>query len=460
MKRSIIATLMLGYFCSTGVYAQSISIPSTMDSAMAYSPLAQQSANSEPFASWLQPLMNQFNQLPEVKAQQAKASQAQLLIQAADKAVYNPQLGLNYQNASDDTYSLDISQTIDWGDKRGVAMRKAQLEAEVLLSQTTLIRSQLLADAVMALVEQAQQNKILQFQQQQVDAAKQQFEIAKQQLASGSISQAELQLIQLDLASRAADYALAEQAAIGADGKLLMLFGTAQPPFSDFIEALNLDVAAEISPELPALKSAYQQVMMAKLASKQAKADTAADPTISLSAEREGEENKFGVGLSIPIQIRNNYSETLAIASNEIAIAEQNYLARERMITQQQKLFHLSLPRLQQRYHEWRELVLTSGAGVAEALSQQWQAGDISTSDYLQSRRQLASSYLAGMSLESALYQSWLDWMGQSGQLESYFLRQLAQQANGKSARANATSPDMNSINGNSLNAASINKIR
>lgn len=445
MKRSIIATLVLGYFCSPSAYAQSISIPSTIDNATAYSSLAQQSANSEPFALWLQPLMRQFNQLPEVKAQQTKASQALLLIQAADKAIYNPELGINYQNATEDTYSLDISQTIDWGDKRGVAMRKAQLDAEVLLSQTTLVRSQMLADAVMALVELAQQNKILRFQQQQLKSVRQQFEIAQQQLSSGTISQAELQLIQLDLASRAAEHALAEQAAISADAKLLMLFGTTTLPFNDFIEVLNVDVAAEVSPELPALKSAYQQVMMAKLAAKQVKADTSADPTISLSAEREGEDNKLGVGLSIPLQIRNNYSEKLAMATNDIAIAEQTYLARERIITQQQKLFHLSLPRLQQRYQEWRELVLTSGAGVADALGQQWQAGDISTSDYLQSQRQLASSYLAGISIESALYQSWLDWMGQSGQLESYFLQQLGQQANDNITHTNA---------------ASINKIR
>lgn len=451
MKRSIIATLMLGYVCSASAVVQPI------NSAMTYSSLPQQSSNGDPFASWLMPLMQQFNRLPEVKAQHAKASQSPLIIQAANKAVYNPELGLNYQNAVDDTYSLDISQTIDWGDKRGVAMRQAQLEAEVLLAQTTLVRSQLLADVVMALVDQAQQNKILRFQQEQLNAAKQQFEIAKQQLASGSISQAELQLIQLDLASRAADYALAEQAAIGADGKLLMQLGTTELAFSEFISVLDVDTAAEVSPELPALKSAYQQVLLAKLTAEQVRADTAADPTISLSAEREGDENKFGVGLSIPIQIRNNYSETLAIASNDIAIAEQSYLARERMITQQQKLFHLSLPRLQQRYQEWRELVLTSGAGVADALGQQWQAGDISTSDYLQSQRQLASSYLTGISLESALYQSWLDWMGQSGQLESYFLRQLGREAKGKSARANATSPDVNSINGSSSNAASIN---
>ncbi|MGL4714283.1 MAG: TolC family protein, partial [Shewanella sp.] len=45
------------------------------------------------------------------------------------------------------------------------------------------------------------------------------------------------------------------------------------------------------------------------------------------------------------------------------------------------------------------------------------QAGDVSTSEYLQSRRQLAGSYLVGLNLETAIYQSWLTWMGESGQL-------------------------------------------
>ena len=96
---------------------------------------------------------------------------------------------------------------------------------------------------------------------------------------------------------------------------------------------------------------------------------------------------------------------------------------------QQQKQFSLSLPRLTQRYQDWRELVLTSGGEAAKSLAQQWQTGDINTSDYLQSQRQMSSSYLAGLTLESALYENWLAWMGASGQLESYLNSQLAQAA-------------------------------
>lgn len=88
---------------------------------------------------------------------------------------------------------------------------------------------------------------------------------------------------------------------------------------------------------MPALRGAYQHVLLAKVTAEQVKAETSADPTISLNAEREGDDNKLGLGLSIPLQIRNNYSDTLAVASQEIAIAEQRYLTSERVLTQQQK---------------------------------------------------------------------------------------------------------------------------
>ncbi len=346
MKKTIIASLLLAYMAGSALHVQAATADSNL--AVEHTTAASITQNSQTptaqseamavFSIWLPELMQDFNALPEVRAQEAKRKQAKLMIKAADKAVYNPELGLGYQNASEDTYSLDISQTIDWGDKRGVATRKAQLEAEILLSDIALERSQMLANTLLALVEQSQASKALAFQKQQLVSAKTQLKIAVQQMELGDLSAVELQLIQLDVASKAADYAVAEQASITADAGVLMLLGSSELPFNGFLDALTTSlVSKQVSPQLPALKSAYQQVLLAKVAAQQVKADTSVDPTISLSAEREGEENKLGVGLSIPLQIRNNYSDTLAVAGQEIAVAEQSYLARERVLIQQQK---------------------------------------------------------------------------------------------------------------------------
>ncbi|MCS6118056.1 TolC family protein [Shewanella baltica] len=391
------------------------------------------------FGQWLPALLTQFNQLPEVQAQLTRQQQAELAIQAADRAVYNPELGLNYQNADTDSYSLGLSQTLDWGDKRGVATKRAELEAQILFADIGLERNQMLAERLLALAEQAQSRKALTFAEQQLRFTKAQLGIAKQRLAAGDLSNVELQLMQLELATNTADYALAEQAALVADGKVIELLGDNNLAFSEFIKEIHVFVtqakqAPAPEPELstsksalPALASAYQQVLLARVNAMQVKADKSADPTISLAAEKEGTDNKLGVGVSIPLQVRNNYSELQAVADKGIAIAEQGYLARERVLTAKQKHVLYALPRLLERYQDWRELVQVSGAKAAKSLSQQWQAGDVSTSEYLQSRRQLAASYLVGLNLETAIYQSWLTWMGESGQLMP-FLNGTAEQ--------------------------------
>ncbi|BAJ03746.1 TolC family protein [Shewanella violacea] len=442
MKKTIIASLLLAYISNGGIYAYAATqageqAPSSLDlvthsqevdsllenNQAGYS--LQPAQSQAGFKAWLPDLMQTFNAQPEVAAQEARRIQAEFSIKAADQASYNPELGVNYQDASDDTYSLAISQTLDWGDKRGAVTRIAQLQVEILLADITLERSQMLASVIQALVDQSQSRKALDFQQQQFASSKRSLDIARQQLQVGDLSSVALQLVQLDVASRAAEYAMAELDSIAADADVLMLLGDKPTAFNGFMGSLSLPISRQIDPQLPALRSAYQQVMLTKLKAEQVKADTSADPSISLSVEREGDENKLGLGLSIPLQFRNNFSDTLAVASQEIAIAEQTYLAQERVLKQQEKKFYLTMPRLTQRYQEWRELVLNSGHKAASGLAQQWRAGDIDTSVYLQSQRQLSSSYLAGLSLETALYTSWLDWMGSSGQLDAYLHAQL-----------------------------------
>ena len=152
MKKTIIASLLLAYVASGSLHVQAADLSTSADlngSALVENPQGN-------FSTWLPGLMQDFNALPEVRAQEVRRSQALMKINAADQAVYNPELGIGYQNASEDTYSLDISQTIDWGDKRGAATRQAQLEAEILLSDIALERSQMLANSVQALVEQSQ----------------------------------------------------------------------------------------------------------------------------------------------------------------------------------------------------------------------------------------------------------------------------------------------------------------
>lgn len=427
MKKTILASLVLSLL-STGSIAGQVEETPLSAQLVLKSKVAQININDqESIASWLPQLLDRFNQLPEVQAQGAQKRQAELNVRASQLAVYNPELGVDAQSADTNVYGLSMSQTLDWGDKQGVANRIAQLESEIVLANIRLERSSLLADILLALVQQHQSHKALAFRKQKFQFAKAQLDIAHQQVEAGELPNVALQLMQLELSSDTADYAMAEQEALSAEANVSQLIGDTSTPLlmTDFIHQLTTEIGHEQGLILPALTPSYQNVLLAKLAVEQAKADVSADPTISLSAEKEGSDNKIGLGLSIPLKIRNDHRDMIAAVAESVTIAEQEYLAKERVLKQQERQFYKSLPKLSARYHQWRDIVQSSGQQAADALAQQWRSGDINTSDYLQGQRQLATSYLAGLSLEAAMYQSWLSWMGQSGMLESYFASQF-----------------------------------
>ncbi|PMG29021.1 transporter [Shewanella sp. 10N.286.52.C2] len=441
MRKTLIATAIAIPLFAANAHSSTPDVDKNIGSNGSLAALTQsQTAVHSSVNVWLPELMTQFEQLPEVRAQKVLMKQTKLALTSADNAIYNPELGLDYQNApGDDTYSIAVSQTIDWSDKRGEAVRVAQLESEMVLASIELNRSQLLSQQLLALANLQQNQKLLAFNQQQFDSAQRQLALAKQRAEVGDISMVELQLMQLDVANNAADLAIAEQEMLNAETAVYGLLGPilfSNPSQSAEVmthNLLNIDYLAlakipsfqSVSPQLPALKSAYQQVMLTKLTVNQMKADLAEDPSISLSAEREGSDNKFAVGVSIPLQIRNNYSDAIATASEDISIAEQAYLVEERLMQQQWMQFNRAVPRLLQRYQQWEDLVQKSGQAASSALSTQWRSGDIATSDYLQSQQQMSSSYIAGLRLEASLYENWLAWMGNSGQLEQILREQL-----------------------------------
>ncbi|MGI3003790.1 TolC family protein [Shewanella algae] len=370
---------------------------------------------SEVSLAWLEQLMQRMRTLPEFQAQEARIREAQYLAKGADRAIYNPELGLSYQNApEDDTYSLSLSQTIDWGDKRAAASALALTQLMLLESDIAIERSRLYAEVLQALVDQSLAKKKLMFVRAQQNYGEQQLQIARQRAEVGDLSQAELNLMELEQASAISELALAQKALLDADTRILARFGRAELPFGSFADRLELPATEA---PVPALVSAGLQLELARLQVNQAKAQAAADPNISLNAEREGSDNKLGIGISVPLQLRNDYSESIKAAMEAVTAASAQYQSVEMALKQQALQFNYSLPRLKQSWLDWQQQALVAGRQAAELLGQRWRSGDLSTSDYLTSRRQLASSFQAGLELEAALYQSWLEWMGASGQL-------------------------------------------
>lgn len=369
----------------------------------------------------IQRLAQTIEALPALSAARARVRVAELNLKAAGNAVYNPELGLGYQNADTDSYSLSVSQTLDWGDKQQAAQNEALAQLRRAEAELALERSRLWAEALSAMVARKQTAAVLGFQTEQREFARAQLELAAELKRGGLISAGELSLIELDLASLEADLAMAEQAAIDADTRLLQIFETLTLPeismASLMASAGSTELAQSALQQLPALRLAYQDVQLARLGADKVRADTSADPTLTLGAEKEGTDNKLGLNVSIPLKVRNNYSDAIAAATEAGIGAEQQYLASERALTQAWRQYQYAQPKLQASWQAWKQRVRGSASTLGSSLASQWRAGDISTSDFLQGKRQLTQSFIAGTELEARLYQNWLDWMGQSGQL-------------------------------------------
>ncbi|MBT1446404.1 TolC family protein [Shewanella sp. JM162201] len=370
----------------------------------------------------LSQLARQIEALPALSAARANVRAAELNLKAAGNAVYNPELGLGYQNADTDSYNLSVSQTFDWGDKKQAAQNEALLMLRRAEAELELSQSALWAEALSAMVAQQQTAAVLGFQTEQRELARAQLRLATERKRAGLISGGELSLIELDLAALEAAVSLATQAAIEADTRLLTLFGTLELPRVDMAELLAqspVDIDEAAISRLPALERNYQDVQLSRLGADKLRASTSADPTLTLGAEKEGSDNKLGLNLSIPLKVRNNYSDAIAAATEAGIGAEQQYLASERALTQAWRQYQYAQPKLAQSWQSWQMRVKGSASTLGSSLASQWQAGEISTSDFLQGKRQLAQSFIAGTELEARLYQNWLDWVGQSGLLAS-----------------------------------------
>lgn len=365
---------------------------------------------------WLAQLQQQIAVLPEYQAQEARLQAVAAATTGADKPLYNPELALSYLNGDDNSYSMALSQTIDWHDKGAAAAAFARQEQAIAVSDVALQRSHLYGEVLQQLVARLLAQKALNFADTRVTLGEQQLAIAAQRLHAGELSQVEWQMLRLEQANTVAERVLAEQQLTDAETALLGRFGQQKLAFTAFIDRLRPQ-DAPVAPRLPAMQRAFMQYGLAQLGVAQARAQSGADPSVSLTAEREGQDNKLGIGISVPLQLRNDYRDSITAAMAQVSAAEADYQAQERALNQQQQQFDYRLPKLLQSWQQWQALVADASNEAAELLDQRWRNGDLSSSDYLLSRRQLVESFQAGIRLEQAIYQQWLSWMAASGQL-------------------------------------------
>jgi cobalt-zinc-cadmium efflux system outer membrane protein len=144
------------------------------------------------------------------------------------------------------------------------------------------------------------------------------------------------------------------------------------------------------------------------------------DPTLSLTGGDEDGESLVGVNVTIPLYVRNRFSHEVTAALAERSQAQR--LADDVM-----QRAHARLVSAAERYElsrgAWGDWASTGQASLTrqtEQLKRLWQAGELSTTDYLVQLTATLDVQESALDLREALWRAWFEWLWASGQVDAW----------------------------------------
>jgi len=379
--------------------------------------------------SWQQQVLKSVKNHPLLTAQSATLAAQQARANSKRQALYNPELSTGFEKeGQQNNYQVGISQTLDWWDKGDVLGRSADYEVLTAQLEYDVVFISTLADLLRSLVTHNAAAKQLAFIQQQEQRVYSLISQIKERRKVGDLGQIDSQLALLTLSKNfnvtAQTIESFEQAKMDVN-RLLPTKNTFVYDFPTNFWALNLNVISMRNvnkhPIVLLAQSKWneqrEQANLTKLMSK-------GDPTIGLTMGRNGNDNTIGVNLSMPLNVRNNYS-------NEVISAEQDALSLEVLlqntVNNQRAGFNKAkniIASYQHRlsYQQENDVLFSEkdNERTIALLKKQWKSGDVNTADYLIAMTQVADGWMATIDLKASYQIATIDYLEQSGLLVSY----------------------------------------
>jgi len=366
---------------------------------------------------------------PQVKAAKAALDASGARKGAASRPLYNPVLSADVENADTQTRSLAISQTLDWAGKRSA--RTAVAEFDRLTAQAEYLATRWrLTTAVLSGLATHQSG----VDQDSLAAVRMRLmgefaSLAKRRFEAGDLAQVEFNLA--NLASTAARMQKATAAANLAEARQVVLGQTPNTQPQDWPTLpTQLPPLPEVANDpqrlvlaLPTVVVAQREMDAADATVELRRRERRPDPTVSLVGGREDDEKLIGLNVSIPLPIRNRFQQEVAVALAERTQAEQ--LADDVM-----RRSYARLVAATERYRlsdgawaDWERTGLGSLQNQGEQLRRLWEAGEISTTDYLVQVQQTLDVQASALELRQSLWRAWFEWLEASGQIDSWLAR-------------------------------------
>ena len=388
-----------------------------------------QRVNAQPTStSWLS---MQVNKHPDIIAAKEEMNAAFSNAEGNKQPLYNPELETGYEREGDgNNYSIGVSQTIDWWDKRETKEQQANFSLTQASKHFDFLVQEKTAQALQALVTWQAAKKQAVIAQEQEKQLETLLDIVKDRQKAGDLGQVDAELTFLSLSQMLNVTAKVQVQLKQAEAQTKELLRDWTPD-KEVIPAQGLTITNyQLSPQWleqhPLVLAAKAQWQITRSDAQLALLETKADPTIGFNAGKNDRENVLGVTFSMPLNIRNNYSAQARAANQQAIAAEANF----RSVMRKQRFAIQSstdtLITYQKNYQRWQQLMDGRGKRSGDLLQKQWQSGDVSTTEYLLALQQRAEGLNAGIELQSQFQLSQIDWLLQVGQIKAATL-QLSQ---------------------------------
>ncbi|MFC4346560.1 TolC family protein [Kordiimonas lipolytica] len=360
---------------------------------------------------------------PALKAAEAALASARARAKGQSRPIYNPEIEVGYENASEVTREVGLTQTFDWSGKRKARSGVGRAEVDAAEASYAIAKKSLLSNILQSLAEYQTASRLLNVAEQRENLSKQFLELATRRHQAGEMPQAELLTARLALAEARAAKNDALLALSSAEEKLVAISGKDREMWPRLI---GTPLHTVVEPEqtayerLPELRLAQAQSEIARARIRVAKSERMPDPTVGVRVGEEGNSSLVGLSASIPIPIRNSYRDQVDAAGSDFLEAQQNYYAENRRVRAR---YDASLKRYLAASQAW-SLWQDQGAEPLQEqrllLSKLLDARQIGAIDYLIQLNQTFATEEASVELNGRLWNAWFDWQDAGATVEEW----------------------------------------
>lgn len=375
-------------------------------------------------STWLNQLVTQH---PALLAAEAAVAKADAERRAADQPLFNPELEFEYESAGVDTKTAGLSQTLDWGDKQSAHLRIADVSWQLSNSKLALQRHQVAADALFALTDYHANLNNQNVANKRLNVMGGVLSIAQQRSKAGDLTDIDLALAQLAYSEASFAQAKAQAGLIESEQLLLTLLGD-QSGLA-FIPTLQgtpknaeepVKNKAELVDALPQMQLARLHMEIAHAKVKLRQREQRPNPNIAIRTGKEGKDSLTSIRFSMPIFVRNNFGAEVDAANEQLIQQERHAIHIRRLLlvklTSSARTFNVN----RQAWVEWQATGKQNLLLHEKLLTRLWQAGELSTAEYLIQLKQVLNTEASAIEHRRQLWQSWTQWLMASGNISSW----------------------------------------